>query len=244
MYNGNKAYNYSEERYLKSINRRDLLNILAENNPDSKGILRKKVNFLFDNGYLKEAIDDAYSYLEQNDDESIKIKLVRALMHLERVNEVEKVKNINIEELYDIYCVYNNDYMFVKEIQNGSCGLDIVRQEYVLMSLNILTLEWIWIYFMPYVISLLNNNIEESKEWLEFLIDKLHYPINILALELKNEKFNYFKKNKDYMALYHFINWAKKNKFSSYNDLQLSYNYSRFPDGIYFFSRCLLYGFK
>ncbi|WP_161633587.1 hypothetical protein [Fervidicella metallireducens] len=217
---------------------------MLENNPDIKGILRKKVDFLFDNGYLKEAIDDAYSYLEQNNDEAIKAKLVRALMHLERVNEVEKVININIEELYDVYGVYKNDYRFVKEIQNGSCDLDIVRQEYVLMSLNIHTLKWIWIYFMPYVISLLNNNLEESNEWLEFLIDKFHYPINILALELKKEKFNYFNRNNDYIALYHFINWAKKNKLSNYNDLQLSYNYSRFPDGIYFFSRCLLYGFK
>lgn len=191
-------------------------------------------------GLIKEALIDAEIMVRETPTIESKLIVSRLWLCLGETSYALKELNMCIEcseSCSTLLEISKIDAGFIEALINKSNDLGTVRQDYVVQSLISSNEEYLWVDFMPYIISLLNNNQEEAEEWLKLLKTTGNNAVKNLAEEVMTSKFNLLINKNEYEGLFHFLEWVwtmDKQK------LEKVLGSTCFPDGIYIIAKALL----
>lgn len=219
----------------------DFVNLLLNNNYNNNYLLMRKR--MFENirrGLIKEALIDAEIMAKETPSIESRLIVSRLWLCLGEISNALKEINMCIEcsESCNMFLeITKIDAGFIEALIYKSNNMDIVRQDYVVKSLISSNEEYLWVDFMPYIISLLNNNQDEAEDWLKLLKTSGNNAAKNLAEEVLTSKFNLFISKNEYKGLYHFMEWVwTRDEQKLEKTLQSTY----FPDGTYIIAKSLL----
>lgn len=218
----------------------EVVNLLIDNNSNSYLLMRKRMLENIRRGQVREALTDAE--IISSEAPAIENKLITARLWLCLGETAKAIRELDAciecsESCSSLLEITKTDADFIDVILNKLDGLDTIRQDYIIQSLTSLREEYMWVDFMPYIISLLNNNSDEAREWLNILKKNGKKTCGKLAQELLTNELNLFHNRNEYRGLYYFVQWAVE-KNIEYLEKVVENTY--FPEGIYIFSKAIM----